>query len=262
MNRFIYDMLRPQAIGQESQYARLFDDFCPLVIGFSEEAKTAIVECMKEVARVANIPVATENCRVNMHLLRVENGRETVRTLRRTSPRAAFGNMPLWKRDLIERREGPVYSWQQILPYGADTGAPSVFSLVNGGPLDPAALNFNFIYQNPRVRTPVTEAFHHSAVMVERGPLEGISAIQLADSGVMRGLITAREDRFRDGAGTADSMLDLFDPTVDPNERLPSLGRMDLALLTSLYAAPDDVNSNRQHSRMVKTFKAALEELE
>ncbi|MGB3472409.1 MAG: hypothetical protein WBA51_16465 [Erythrobacter sp.] len=262
VNRFIYDMIRPQAIGQDSQYPRLRDDFCPSVIGFPEEAANAITERMRRVARAAGIPVATGDCRANMHLVRVEDGPKAIRYLREKNARASFGIMPLWQRDLIERREGPVYSWQQTYPYGADSDAAAVSNLVNGGPLGEGALNFNFIYQNPRMRTPVTTAFRHSTVMVERAALEDVSPTQLADFAVMRGLVTAREDRFREGARTADSILNLFDPAVDPDERLPSLGRMDLALLTSLYAAPDDVNANRQRGRMVKTFKAVLEELE
>ena len=241
INRYIYDMLRPQAVGQQGQYARLAEPFCAAA-GIEVDKKS--------------------DCRPNVHLVRVESGRETIRFLRRNKARGAFGNIPIHQRDTIERRSGPVFSWQQTFSYGADSRQIIDPNPINGGAFDPAALGINFIYDNPRLRMGAEAGFRHATVLVQRDALDDVSAIQLADFAVMRGLVPAREDEFRQGARTADSILNLFDPSVKTDARLPSLGRMDLALLTSLYAAPDNVNANRQRGQMVKTFRAVLAQVD
>lgn len=263
INRYIYDMLRPQAVGQQGQYARLAEPFCPSVLGFSKKAESVIEARMRKVAAAAGIEVDEKSdCRPNVHLVRVESGRETIRFLRRNKARGAFGNTPIHQRDTIERRSGPVFSWQQTFSYGADSRQIIDPNPINGGAFDPAALGINFIYDNPRLRMGAEAGFRHATVLVERDALDDVSAIQLADFAVMRGLVPAREDEFRQGARTADSILNLFDPSVKTDARLPSLGRMDLALLTSLYAAPDNVNANRQRGQMVKTFRAVLAQVD
>ncbi|MEM7689661.1 MAG: hypothetical protein AAF291_11635 [Pseudomonadota bacterium] len=263
VNRFIYDMLRPLSVGQDDQYPRLSDPFCPSVIGFTPTAKTVIETRMRTVAKAAGVELGDPgDCKPNVHLMRVEDGPAMIRELRKTAPRAAFGEMSRPQRASLEAGEGPVYTWQQTLRYGADSGQVISGNAADLGPGDPSALNFNFIYENPRLRLGANTAFRHATVLVERAALDDVSAIQLADFAVMRGLVPAREDRHRKGARTQDTILNLFDRAADPDERLPSLGRTDLALLTALYAAPDNVNANRQRGRMVATFRKVLDELD
>lgn len=263
VSRFIYDMLRPLSIGQETQYPRLKKPFCPSAIGFTEAAEELIEARMRKVAAAAGIAVAQDDkCRPNMHLVRVEDGPEMIRYLRTKAARSAFGLMPPHLINTIERRKGPVFSWQQMLQYGADTGQAIAPNLVNAGPGDPATLGINYIYSNPRLRMGANSLFRHATVLVEREALDNVSAIQLADFAVMRGLVPAREDEYRRTARSKDSILNLFDPALEPDDRLPSLGRTDLALLTALYAAPENVNASRQRGRMVNTFRTVLDELE
>ena len=263
VNRFIYNMLRPLSVGQDDQYPRLDEPFCPSAIGFNEAAETVIEARMRRVAAAAGVKLGEEGtCKPNVHLVRVEDGRQMIRQLRKTASRSAFGEMTLQERASLEAREGPVFGWHQTLRFGADSGQIISGNAVDLGPGDPSALNFNFIYENPRLRLGANTAFRHATVLIERAALDDVSAIQLADFAVMRGLVPAREDEHRRGARTEDTILNLFDPALDPDERLPSLGRTDLALLTALYAAPDNVNANRQRGRMVVTFRKVLDELD
>ncbi len=263
VNRYIYDMLRPEAVGQERQYPRLVGGLCPSVIGFSAEVEGIVEARLRLVAEAAGIEVAdAETCSPNLHLMRVEDGRTTIRYLRQTQPRAAFGFIPLWRRDQLERSGGPVFAWHQVAASGIASGLAVNNNVISGSAFAAGDLAANYIPNASRSSMPVTLAFSHSVVLVEDKALSDVTAIQLADFALMRGLMTAREDEHRDGARTADSILNLFDEAVEPQDRMPSLGRMDLALLTSLYAVAGDVRVNQQRGRMVATFRKVLEELE
>lgn len=263
VNRFIYNMLRPLSVGQDDQYPRLNKPFCPSAIGFTQAAETVIEARMRRVAAAAGVSLGEQGkCKPNVHLVRVDDGRQMIRQFRKTASRSAFGEMTLQERASLEAGKGPVFSWHQTLRFGADSGQVISRNAADLGPGDPSALNFNFIYENPRLRLGANTAFRHATVLIERAALDDVSAIQLADFAVMRGLVPAREDRHRKSARTQDSILNLFDAALDPDERLPSLGRTDLALLTALYAAPDNVNANRQRGRMVATFRKVLDELD
>lgn len=263
INRYIYDMLRPHNVGQTGQYPRLYRPFCPSVIGFDEKAEAALEERMRLVAGAAGIAVDPDReCRPNMHLVRVEDGPEMIRTLRRKRARSAFGWMPLHERARLERLPGPAYSWRQTFSYSAADGLPIASGNAPSPFNEPANNYVTPDRANQRLREAVEVSFRHAFVLVEREALKDVTVTQLADYAVMRGLAQVREDKHRATARDADTILNLFDESIPTNERMPSIGRMDLAMLTALYAAPDDVNANRQRGQMVDTFRAVLEELD
>lgn len=263
INRYIYDILRPQATGQTAQYPRLRDPFCPSAIGFGDGADAALEKRMRLVADAAGIEMADKkDCRPNMHLVRVESGQDMIRELRKKRARSAFGWIPLHERTRIENLDGPVYAWQQVFPYSAEGGLP-IASGNAPGLFEGLPINFvSPACQNPRICLPTQLAFRHAIVLVERKALDDISVTQLADYALMRGLAQVQEDKDRGGARDADTILNLFDAGISDVERMPSISRMDLAMLTSLYSVAGNVNANRQRGRMVATFREVLEELE
>jgi hypothetical protein len=264
INRYIYDMLRPAAVGQTGQYPRLAAPFCPSAIGFAQEVEAALEARMRLVASAAGIALAEEaDCRPNMHLVRVVDGSETIRALRKRRVRGAFGAMPPPEITRLQRMEGPVFSWQQVVQNSRESGMVLGDSNAGVDPLNP--FNINFVAPNcvnGRLCLPVQLVSRHSVVLVEDAALDDVSVTQLADFALMRGLIPAREEEHRARAREADTILNLFDETIAAEDRMPSLGRMDFAMLTALYAAPANVNANRQRGRMVAVFREALEALE
>ncbi len=258
VNRFIRAVMRPSS----DQYARFNAPICPSAIGFSKDVETFIETRIRAVASAAKIPVAKTDCEPNMHVALVENGPDAVRMMRRKA-RGAFGRMRPYERDRIERGPGPVYNFHAVYPVSSDGGGNRVTQNGGGGTgvgaaagmLGDPAFNAGVTNVKSRLQMPVKQTITHGVVLIEREAAKSLSAIQVADFATMRGLLNAKNST--DDLGSTSTIMTLF--TGSEDERLPGLSDWDLALLTSLYQAPADMNANRQRSQMAKVFQATLE---
>lgn len=263
VNRFIRTVMR----APKGQYARFNAPICPSVIGFSDTVEALIEARIREVAEAAGIEVARPRCKPNLHLMAVEDGRETIRSLR-SRRTGAFGQMLPAYRDRIERGEGPVFNWHAVFPVSTDDGrnraalgtgyVPDVVSDPGRGGISLLSENgFNAGMTNVKSRLlqPVKQDITHGFVLIESKALLGLSPIQIADFAAMRGLLSADPDN--EDLGPVATIMTLFDDAKDA--QLPGLTEWDLALLAALYRAPADLSADRQRSLMAKLFQASLE---
>ncbi|MEM6828738.1 MAG: hypothetical protein AAF553_12400 [Pseudomonadota bacterium] len=260
INQFIRTVMRPES---SDQYARFNTPICPSAIGFSQSVEALIESRIREVAEAAKINLASNKCKPNLHVVLVEYGKDAVRLLR-SKARGAFGRMRPYERDQIERGEGPVYNWHAVFPVSSDTGGNRAV-LNSGGTgavgagaalLGEPAYNAGMTNVKSRLLMPIQQDIAHGVVLIEREAARGLSAIQVADFAAMRGLLNARSNS-ADLTSVA-TIMNLFD--AEEGDLLPGLSEWDLALLTALYKAPADMNSDRQRSLMSRTFQKVLAE--
>ncbi|MEO1044640.1 MAG: hypothetical protein AAFX04_04300 [Pseudomonadota bacterium] len=240
------------------QYARFTDPVCPSAIGFSKENNALIEKRIRQVAKHAGVEVADAECSPNIHLLIVDDGKSALRTLRRRY-RAAFGQMPLWQRDRLQRNEGPVYAWHTTDTISNEDGT-SRSRLGAGVPvpgggnsvIGSEAVNAARTSTKSLIGVPVRQELRHAFVIIEQDAVAGMTTVQLADYALMRGLI--QTDPEGPKKANIESVLELFDPELRSDDRPLSVRDWDVALLTALYKAPVNVRSARQRSAMRQFF--------
>ncbi|MEE4289482.1 MAG: hypothetical protein V2J14_08940, partial [Erythrobacter sp.] len=189
---------------------------------------------------------------------------ETIRRWRSKYQRRAFGLIPIQTRDFIMNGSGPAYAWHVI---------DAAISLQNegvglvpgglggaGGGVVPFVGSYAFstgggdIAQHPRSAT-FRESIEAAFVVIEHTALKGVSATQLADYALMHGMLQVQRDR---GASLgADSILSLFD-VASATDAPPSLTRLDLALLVSLYSTRPGLGEYRQRRAMIEPFQRVM----
>lgn len=264
INHFIRSVMR----APKGQYARFNAPICPSVIGFSDKVEALIEARIREVSEAAGIELAGEKCKPNLHLMTVEDGRETIRRLR-SRRTGAFGQMLPAYQEAIARGNGPVFNWHAVFPISTDDGrnraalgtgyVPDVVS-------DPGRAGISLLSENgfnagmtnvkSRLLQPVKQDITHGFVLIESKALLGLSPIQIADFAAMRGLLSANPES--EDLGPVSTIMTLFDDADD--EQLPGLTEWDLALLAALYKAPADLSADRQRSLMARLFQASLEQ--
>ncbi|WP_090200319.1 hypothetical protein [Erythrobacter sp. HL-111] len=256
---FIHAMLFPERIGATKFYAKQGDPLCPAVIGLDEPSKGFVIERMRTVARVSGIAVAEDaDCSYNLVVALVEDGPATIKDWRKRHPWRTFGAMPHHARDTVMRGPGPAYAWH-VVDRGRSVFANSLgtSAFVGGGgtALDGMpATAFLPMPRNGNMLIEVPEAIYRSFVLIERDALESVSATQLADYALMRGMMQVQADR--KDAHKADSILNLFEG--DRTKASPSLTRIDLAMLVSLYSSRDNVGASRQRGDMLEPFRQVM----
>ncbi|MEO1489256.1 MAG: hypothetical protein AAFR88_07465, partial [Pseudomonadota bacterium] len=179
--------------------------------------------------------------------------------------RGVFGKMRPYYRAKLEKGEGPVYNWHVVQEVSSDDNARSSrqgsgFSAGGEtyGVLGDDSLKASRTNVKSRVQLPVKQRIGHGFVLIERQAIIGLNPLQIADYAVMRGLLRAQEDT--EAYSEIGTIMALFDKNLEADERPELLTEWDLALLTSLYKAPGDMNSDRQRSQMARTFVKVLNE--
>lgn len=264
VNQFIRAVMR----APKGQYARFSEAICPSVIGFSSKVETLIEARIREVSEAAGIDIAKDGCKPNLHLMAVEDGRQTIRKLR-SRRTGAFGQMLPAYRDKIARGDGPVFNWHAVFPISTDDGrnrarlgsgyVPSAGSDPGRGGLSLLAedgFKAGMTNVKSRLKQSVKQDITHGFVLIEREALLGLSPIQIADFAAMRGLLSANPET--EDLGPVSTIMTLFD--VEKDAQLPGITEWDLALLAALYKAPVDLSADRQRSLMAKLFLATLED--
>ncbi len=248
----------------ERQYARFEGPICPSAIGFSEKIEPVMEARIRAVATAANITVGEDGCDSNLHVLVVEDGPAAIKTLRTRHSRA-FGQMQPYWRDRLMKGAGPVYNWHLVDTVSTDSGGnrSTLGSGFGGGDnqlLAEPGFNSAMTNVKSRILLPVKQRISHSFVLIERASVIGLTPIQIADFAAMRGLLRTSGSQ-EDYAGI-ETVLTLFDNGIDHVDAADTLTPWDLAMLTSLYAAPADMNADRQRSIMARTFQRVLTSME
>ena len=251
------------------QYARFAQSVCPSVAGLAERQVKAIEQRIREVADMADIGVAKENCRPNLFVAIVEDGGAEIQLLRKKKNRL-FGSLSHSERDRIEQSGGPVYSWKTTETMGSDSNynaAGGTFTFMagengaGGGPaLGGAQTNGQTTHVKSKISRSTIEGISYSYLLIDSKALEGVSAAQLADYAALVSLIDIEVGS--DTQVPEGSILSLFEETDDKSLRPTSLSGGDLLLLRGLYKVPANVKASLQRSAMIHTMSEGLKDPE
>ena len=247
------------------QYARFAQAVCPSVAGLAERQSKAIEERIRQVAELAEIEVAKENCRPNIFVAIVEDGGSEIKLLRSKKARL-FGSLTGREKDRIEQSGGPVYSWKATQTLGSDSrhsanAGSFAFQAGSNGPGGGVALGGSSVNgQTTQVKSKISrstvEGIGYSYLLIDSKALDGISAAQLADYAAMVTLIDI--DVGNDTQVPNGSILSLFSETEDKSLNPASLSGGDLLLLRGLYKVPANVKASLQRSAMIHTMSEGL----
>lgn len=248
------------------QYPRFAQPVCPSIAGLVERQSKAIEDRIRQVAEMAEIRVAKEDCRPNLFVAIVEDGGAEIQLLRSKKGRV-FGSLTHSERDRIEQSGGPVYSWKTTQTMGSDSlynAAGGTFSIMagsngpGGGPaLGGAQTNGQATQVKSKISRSTIEGISYSYLLIDSKALPGVSAAQLADYAALVSLIDI--DVASDAQVPEGSILSLFGEFEDESLRPTSLSGGDLLLLRGLYKVPANVKATLQRSAMIHTMREGLE---
>ncbi len=258
--KLIVDHFRVSGGGRhDGQYARFAQPVCPSVAGLAERQSKAIQDRIRQIAEMAEIEVAKDDCRPNIFLAVVEDGGSEIKMLRSKKGRL-FGSLTASARDRIEQSGGPVYSWKATQTLGSDSrhgaSAGSFTFLADENGLGGSTVNGQRTHVKSKIARSTTEGIAYSYLLIDSKALRGVSAAQLADYAAMVSLIDIEvqsDTQVPDG-----SILSLFSEIEDKSLRPTSLSSGDLLLLRGLYKVPANVSASLQRSAMIHTMNEGL----
>ena len=235
---------------QLSRFARR--PVCPLAIGVPESQKEAVAGRIRQVAAAAGITVGGKSCKPNVVVAVTEDKRAFIEALRRRHSYFFEQMSPRQHRRLV-RQPGPAAVWHLHGPLLTTDGRemPSV-SGDNGGDY---YVNFT-INPGSRITIPTYPQFAAAMVVVERGALDGLTTIQLADYASMRAFAQLDPARLADSA--APTILKVLEVPMGGSVPI-TLTRWDLGLLRSLYTSPTNLAAAAQRSAIRRRLGKELE---
>jgi hypothetical protein len=236
--------------------ARWQNPVCPLVTGLPGPEGEFILARISEIARAADIPLASENCRPNLYIFVSSQPQELLRGLDQRNHAFTYGDAPpnvvdefistpqpvrVWYHTAAKTPEGlPLvgWSWPEVASKksGAISNGRPPLSFSANAWAESTHLSFNFIW-----------TIYRAFVFVDTKRLHGISRGQLADYVAMVTLA-----QLKSGSHLADdpTILKLFDDT--PQAAPASLSQWDQAFLKSLYAT--EQKSHLQRSQIARAM--------
>lgn len=235
---------------QLSRFARR--PVCPLAIGVPESQKEAVASRIRQVAEAAGITVGGKSCRPNVVVAVTEDKRLFIEALRQKHPYFFEQMSPRQHRRLV-RQPGPATAWHVHGPLLTTDGRemPSV-SGDNGGDY---YVNFT-INPGSRITIPSHPQFAAAMVVVERGALDGLTTIQLADYASMRAFAQLDPARLEESA--APTILKVLEVPMGGSVPI-TMTRWDFGLLRSLYTSPTNLAAAAQRSAIRRRLGKELE---
>jgi hypothetical protein len=244
------------------QYARFSAAICPKVFGFSQANDKAIEQRIRGVSLAADIRVGAEDCKPNVYVVVIDDGKSAITMLRKKHHRI-FGALPIYKRDQLAESRGPVFSWKAIWTVSANgtsihtsDGGSSLASGTSGG-LSDDRFAASRTHVNSLIKQPVQEDMRASYLLLEKKALAGLTTLQIADYAAMHSLMETRADPDQDAAFF--SILSLFKNKQAGRDIPDSISEWDLILLSALYSTPSDVRARMQRSAMQQKFIKEVE---
>jgi hypothetical protein len=227
---------------QAEGLARWHTRVCPLVSGLPRGDGEFILERLSEVARLAKVPLAGEQCRPNLYILVSAQPEDLLRAMEKRNRTFTFGHDPFRGTDTPARivdefikTPRPVRVWYNSSPEGADYATPglgfpsNVADMNGGGGL--AMPTISEWERSSHVASTLVRTFSTVFVVVNLRQLQGVTRGQLADYVGMVGFAQIKPTARLNDART---ILKLFDGT--PQAAPPGLTDWDQAFVRSLYA--------------------------
>jgi len=216
-----------------SRYA--VDQYCPAVLGLSEQRNAEIAARMRTVAAAAGVRPAAEGCLPSALVVFVDDKASFLRAFR--------AQHPIYFTDLrgegwaTAREDGPAVAWSLVQMVDPE-GMPVQRSIEGYAIVDSAT-------GGSRLRAMVRPVVAMSVVIVERRALVGLTATQIADYVLMRTLT----DRPPAALEVPANLTILGALTAPMGSVVPSsLTSWDLAYLRGRYSGDPASYGNRQRA--------------
>ncbi len=230
---------------------------CPLVSGLPQQEGEFILERVSEIARVAGVPIAGEQCRPNLYILVTPQPEDLLRGMEERNRKFTFGWDPSTRTDTpasvvdeFIRTPRAVRTWYNTdgkdawgkrLQYCSKSsitcdgysGTPGIPACTPPPPPDPTSVYLcgTATAGGTHLEFDTVWTFSRVFVIVDERRLQGVSRGQLADYVAMVGF-----SKLKPGVqlGDADTILMLFDGA---SQAAPAgMTDWDRAFLKSLYA--------------------------
>ncbi|MDG2534708.1 hypothetical protein P6144_13685 [Sphingomonas sp. HITSZ_GF] len=238
----------------QGQLARFGDEVCPYVVGFTEAYAAKVDARIRKIAAEAGAEPGGSDCRPNLVVVVVDNGRDFTRELYRLYPGQFFGMEPSDRKRLLDS-QATARSWTVTGIHNEDGRAvgssasresetsmnQSRISIGNGTPV--------LVIPQASIINPSTQQQIELAyVVIETRATLGKRLMQVADYAAMRGMMRTRPEKL---AADDDTILRLFEPgaTDGPATLTPS----DRAYLSGLYYGRGNRSAASQMGQITKT---------
>ena len=241
--------LTPAHIG--AQLGRFVQPVCPRVVGLSDPENALVEARIRKVAGSVGAPVAPPGCGVDLYVLVGKDKRETIRMIR-SHYRDLVAGVPDSVLKRLQNAPGPVAAWQIVGQIGAD-GMPLATVQNSQGDTMPMASTIGWASRISHLTRP---QFLGSILVVEAKALDRVDTRQLADYAVMRTL--APTDVTHEAALPEESIIQLFDVGMNPDNAPQSVTWWDYAYLKALYSTSNDVDAFQQRSEMARKMVKEL----
>jgi hypothetical protein len=235
---FVKALTPPSSTGS---IPRFIDEVCPVAVGLAPAPGERVAARLREVARAIGLPVAGAKCQPNAFVIVTRDKRAFIETLAARKA-TSFGVMTHQQIRRLARSKGPAAAWHLTGPVD-ESGAPLLYDEYMG------AYRNDSISGASRIRTSGGRGFDATAVVVETGALEGLTATQLADYAAMRLFAKVNPARLpTPGPRTILTVLEAPMGTPVP----VTLTEWDLGFLRGLYGSSTGLYVNAQRSEIVR----------
>lgn len=243
------------------QYARFAAPICPSVGGLSGEDSAKIENRIRDIAEIAELRVAADNCSPNLIVVAVENGADEIGSLRKKHHRV-FNTMSHRERDKLIEDGGPVYSWKATQQMASDSIHPARAGTIviksAGGGSGPIIVRGQRTHVKSLIKKPEFAGIAYSYLLIENKALSGVSLNQLADYAAVVSLLDINVN-FETAPPPPGSILSLFSESGTDQVPPQSISEGDLLMVRGLYKVPANVKAPLQRSAMLHTIDEALE---
>lgn len=230
----------------EGQVARFTEPVCPRVDGLPENYGAIVANRMRRQAEALGAPVAKPDCRPNIIVMMVDNGRTLLQGLEQRAP-AVIANIPAAERKRLLADTGPVHVLNLTEIRGSQGERYGANLTMAGGPLgDKPAIN---IHEASIINMATRQDMTGSLLLIDTPALVGKSLKQIGDYAVMRTLARTDADK---GRGPVTSILSLFDG--GSATQAPELTSFDQAYIRALYKTP----ANRTAGAMMGLMTSSI----
>jgi hypothetical protein len=231
----------------EGQLAAFHQPICPASVGLPKAYNRVVEARLRRVATDVGLKVAGARCDPNLVLIVADQSANLIERLRKVRP-DIFAGIDYSKVADVMRTQGPVRTWQAILPYGADGRPLERVSLIDFGDGPRPMGDDSFVLQGTsdmasRISHTVRRDLVAAFVVLDLRAINGLTLTQIADYAAMRTLANTRPP----SRGASRTILGLFDDSTD-RMSLAGLTRWDIAYLRSLYQANASLSASSQKS--------------
>jgi len=252
--KFVDQIAIPENGGDGGLVRWVVPSVCPLVSGLPRNEGEFILERLSEIARAAQVPLASEHCRPNLYILVTPQPEDLLKGMEKRNRAFTFGFdstpgpfvptlTPASVVDQFIATPRAVRVWYNTVmqtPDGDPTSQCDIGPLLYGKNLGPIYVPCNTWSQSSHLALNMVSTLRRVFVVVDQQRLQGVSRGQLADYVSLVGLAKLNPDAH---LGDAETILRLFDKT--PRAAPAGLTDWDQAFLKSLYATEQKLRTQR-----------------